>query len=336
MLLKISQKDKNAFTLIEIVIVLAIISILVVSSYVWYSFYVSKARDATRISDLTNISDTMDYLLLNWWSLAIPDGSSLEKVEMNWILWKQWIYWKESYSKSSKDLTYLPIDPLTKENYKYFLSEDWRFYKLEATLENWQKYLKTNFAPALVAKKDKNSESVPRSTPTVINNLPVIKGFSGDNTIYSEIKFLVTAELEDADGDEITISSKNLPNWVTINWKNISWSISEEWTYSFDLELNDWKDKNTINIPIYVSALPRTTQCYIGWWGIDPTWWLLFSSSDWQPNMNWDIAFYVKNYKNYRMNEIVGKINEKLNSWLYTPASFWGPTCYFDNNELFW
>lgn len=89
MLLKISQKDKNAFTLIEIVIVLAIISILVVSSYVWYSFYVSKARDATRISDLTNISDTMDYLLLNWWSLAIPDGSSLEKVEMNWILWKQ-------------------------------------------------------------------------------------------------------------------------------------------------------------------------------------------------------------------------------------------------------
>ena len=36
------------------------------------------------------------------------------------------------------------------------------------------------------------------------------------------------------------------------------------------------------------------------------------------------------------MNEIVGKINEKLNSWLYTPASFWGPTCYFDNNELFW
>ena len=52
--------------------------------------------------------------------------------------------------------------------------------------------------------------------------------------------------------------------------------------------------------------------------------------------MNWDMAFYVKDYKNYRMNEIIGKINEKLNSWLYTPASFWGPTCYFDNNELFW
>lgn len=121
-----------------------------------------------------------------------------------------------------------------------------------------------------------------------------------------------------------------------IFWKNISWSISEEWTYSFDLELNDWKDKNTINIPIYVSALPRTSQCYIRWWSIDPTWWLLFNSSNWQPDMNWDIAFYVKDYKNYRMNEIIGRINEKLNSWLYTPASFWGPTCYFDNNELFW
>lgn len=260
MLLKISQKDKNAFTLIEIVIVLAIISILVVSSYVWYSFYVSKARDATRISDLTNISDTMDYLLLNWWSLAIPDGSSLEKVEMNWILWKQWIYWKESYSKSSKDLTYLPIDPLTKENYKYFLSEDWRFYKIEAILEDWQKYSKTNFTPSLIVK----NKEITSKTTNISNNLPFVKSFTWDNTIYSEIKFLVTAELEDADGDEVTISSKNLPRWITINWKNISWSISEEWTYSFDLELNDWKDKNTINIPIYVSALPRTSQCYIG------------------------------------------------------------------------
>lgn len=332
MLLKISQKDKNAFTLIEIVIVLAIISILVVSSYVWYSFYVSKARDATRISDLTNISDTMDYLLLNWWSLAIPDDSSLEKVEMNWILWKQWIYWKESYSKSSKDLTYLPIDPLTKENYKYFLSEDWRFYKIEAILENWQKYSKTNFTPSLIVK----NKEITSKTTNILNNLPFVKSFTWDNTIYSEIKFLVTAELEDADGDEVTISSKNLPRWITINWKNISWSISEEWTYSFDLELNDWKDKNTINIPIYVSALPRTSQCYIRWWSIDPTWWLLFNSSNWQPDMNWDIAFYVKDYKNYRMNEIIGRINEKLNSWLYTPASFWGPTCYFDNNELFW
>jgi len=332
MLLKISQKDKNAFTLIEIVIVLAIISILVVSSYVWYSFYVSKARDATRISDLTNISDTMDYLLLNWWSLAIPDDSSLEKVEMNWILWKQWIYWKESYSKSSKDLTYLPIDPLTKENYKYFLSEDWRFYKIEAILENWQKYSKTNFTPSLIVK----NKEITSKTTNILNNLPFVKSFTWDNTIYSEIKFLVTAELEDADGDEVTISSKNLPRWITINWKNISWSISEEWTYSFDLELNDWKDKNTINIPIYVSALPRTSQCYIRWWSIDPTWWLLFNSSNWQPDMNWDIAFYVKDYKNYRMNEIIGRINEKLNSWLYTPASFWGPACYFDNNELFW
>ncbi|MBB1564860.1 prepilin-type N-terminal cleavage/methylation domain-containing protein [Candidatus Gracilibacteria bacterium] len=331
MLLKISQKDKNAFTLIEIVIVLAIISILVVSSYVGYSFYVSKARDATRISDLTNISDTMDYLLLNGGSLAIPDGSSLEKVEMNGILWKQGIYGKESYSKSSKDLTYLPIDPLTKENYKYFLSEDGRFYKIEAILEDGQKYSKTNFTPSLIVK----NKEITSKTTNISNNLPFVKSFTGDNTIYSEIKFLVTAELEDADGDEVTISSKNLPRGITINGKNISGSISEEGTYSFDLELNDGKDKNTINIPIYVSALPRTSQCYIGGGSIDPTGWLLFNSSNGQPDMNGDIAFYVKDYKNYRMNEIIGRINEKLNSGLYTPASFGGPTCYFDNNELF-
>ena len=66
-------KNKNAFTLVEIVVAVTILIILTSIWFLYYSTYAPKARDVVRNQDLVNISDVMDNALSAWKDLFIPD-----------------------------------------------------------------------------------------------------------------------------------------------------------------------------------------------------------------------------------------------------------------------
>lgn len=326
---------KKAFTLVELIIVVTILAILATISFSSFGWYAWEARDSLRISDLKSISKAFEIWIASWNKLPNPDNIiSREKIDsIPELFWNKWDFWENSYLEV-KRLSNLPVDPSDKnKKYKYFLSEDKKYYYLETDLENGKKftltnYQKTNQQPQLHAR----------------NNPPRLTWFTWDRTIYSEIKFLVTAQVQDDDGDNVTISSPNLPSWLQINWLNISWSFPNTWTYSFDLVLNDWNWwTETKNVSITVTQLPKSQVCFnrLNMWNSrsPSNAWVSFNSTTGVPDSNWTLSFFVKNHKNYRMSEIIWLINEKSVNSRYIPSAFghnWKSySCNFDNSD-FW
>ena len=326
---------KKAFTLVELIIVVTILAILATISFSSFGWYAWEARDSLIISDLKSISKAFEIWIASWNKLPNPDNIiSREKIDsIPELFWNKWDFWENSYLEV-KRLSNLPVDPSDKnKKYKYFLSEDKKYYYLETDLENGKKftltnYQKTNQQPQLHAR----------------NNPPRLTWFTWDRTIYSEIKFLVTAQVQDDDGDAVSISSTNLPSWLQINWLNISWSFPHTWTYNFDLVLNDWNWwTETKNISIMVTQLPKSQVCLDNlhmWNSHSPlNSRVSFNSTTGVPDPNWTLSFFVKNYKNYKMSEIIFLINEWISNNKYTPLyaiqSWKTYTCNFDNSD-FW
>lgn len=140
------KKERKAFTLVELVITITIIVILASISFLNIWDYTKNARDTVRISDLDNIVSVMNLSLSTWDDLIKPDNIVSENVKFQetWDLnWIEWEFWEQNFAKYS-NLSNLPKDPKLKNNYKYFQSEDWDYYLLEATLENGEKEVRTN------------------------------------------------------------------------------------------------------------------------------------------------------------------------------------------------
>ena len=53
------MKKRSGFTLIELMIVMAIIAILAVTGLATYTGYIKKARDTVRLSDITTINKAL-------------------------------------------------------------------------------------------------------------------------------------------------------------------------------------------------------------------------------------------------------------------------------------
>lgn len=204
---------KNAFTIVELVVTITILIILLSISFFSYGAYTSQARDTLRIEDLKNIEKAIKLYELKKWDFPNPE---------NWVFWERNLQEVESLDK-------VPVDPITKEKYKYTLSGDWRKYKLEATLENGEKYVLEN--KVLASEGDELR----------INNVILVDNLYGD-IIYAweniKVKILVSWWTWN-----YQLSATNLPEGLRIDWLNIVWSVETFWDYIFDLIIDDWKNQ---------------------------------------------------------------------------------------------
>ena len=139
-----SEKIKKAFTFIELIITVTIIGILATISYISMTQYWSQAKDSVRVQDLQNISDVLEYSFVHWWSLPTPNWF-LAQEEFNWIQFETWTFWWDKVKEYfSWKLAKLPLDPDKNTEYKYSLSKNWKYYIIEATLDNWESYKVSN------------------------------------------------------------------------------------------------------------------------------------------------------------------------------------------------
>ncbi len=111
-----SRKDKkNAFTMIELLVVVAIIGILIAAIVVAFVSARQKSRDARRKTDLKNIQVSLQlYSDDNHGNFP----NSLDRVA------------SEGY------MTSVPNDPGTQESYKYVITSNKKEYAIGAILEN--------------------------------------------------------------------------------------------------------------------------------------------------------------------------------------------------------
>ncbi|PZM85043.1 hypothetical protein DLH72_02305, partial [Candidatus Gracilibacteria bacterium] len=124
----------RAFTILENIIIIFIISILTSIGFVVYNEYTSKARDSKRITDLLGIREIMEKSIIEKHGLTQPDNKENSVVNMFGKDWEVG-YFGENNFEQNKDLLKLPLDPLTKEPYKYYINSG-QYYIVEANLED--------------------------------------------------------------------------------------------------------------------------------------------------------------------------------------------------------
>jgi len=122
----------KAFTLVELIVVIAIISILWTIAFISLHWYASTSRDSVRISDLKNMEKTLELSFIKDWEYA--KTSSWKKITYSWAeIWTQWTFWNETVIASNNIINPIPLDPLTKTEYNYSLLNTKLKYQLWAT-----------------------------------------------------------------------------------------------------------------------------------------------------------------------------------------------------------
>lgn len=123
--------NRQAITLVEMIVVVSILSILWTVWLISYSSNLPKIRDAARIASLTQIKTGLDAYKVKW-PLPIPDHS----IEIRWsgsVIW----YQGEIGENTLKTIGYNKawFDPDTELFYDYYVSKNGKFFQLMSFLE---------------------------------------------------------------------------------------------------------------------------------------------------------------------------------------------------------
>ena len=125
------QNKRNAFTIVELVVVITILAILWTIWFISFSWYLVSVRDSNRISQLRWIYEWLETIKIKK-RLPLPDD--YVEVRVDWkVIWYQWYVWKNildiiTYSKEW-------IDPKTKKYFSYYLTKNRKYFQLMASME---------------------------------------------------------------------------------------------------------------------------------------------------------------------------------------------------------
>lgn len=130
--------NKKAFTLVELIVVIAIIAILWTISFISLQWYSKTSRDSTRISDLSTMKSSLELFNLDSWKY--PNPTDWFDVTYSWtfLVWNQWIFGNQT-TKNISRLDRIPLDPLTWIPYTYSVNYNKSLYQI-AWIQEWDEY----------------------------------------------------------------------------------------------------------------------------------------------------------------------------------------------------
>ena len=112
-------KNKKAFTLVEMMVVVVIISILATIWFLRLGNYSSEANVAKRASDKKNIEQVLEIYKSKEWDYPEFEEENGEK-----------IFWTWTWEKVKNRLPVMPVDPITKKPYKIAFLPSWKYGKI--------------------------------------------------------------------------------------------------------------------------------------------------------------------------------------------------------------
>ncbi|MDP2090500.1 MAG: FISUMP domain-containing protein [Candidatus Gracilibacteria bacterium] len=143
------MKNKQAFTLIELVIVLVILSILGLIAFFTLSGYSTSARDSARISDISRMRTVIELFNVEGGKYPLPTNF-VEVTYSGATVWNQGIF-GETMKVNTNKLDRIPVDPISESYYTYSLTKKGNEFELGGIMEGndiTQNYLNYNKANA--------------------------------------------------------------------------------------------------------------------------------------------------------------------------------------------
>ena len=130
----IKLKDTQAFTLVELIVVITILAILWTIAFISLQWYSANARDSVRIANLTNMDKWLGILQAKDWTLPEPEWNTTQITLSGSTIMTQWEMTQsmaEQHLKMSWDI----VDPADSSNPIYSLSSDKKKYQVALFLE---------------------------------------------------------------------------------------------------------------------------------------------------------------------------------------------------------
>ena len=231
------NKQKYAFTLVELIVVITILAILWTIAFISLQWYSKDARDSIRISDVSNMKTSLELFHLNSWKYPLPDDNQIADYWTE-ILWYQWDFWTSVISSLSRSISEVPTDPLTDKKYVFSVANNKNEFEILSLLE-WDSVVLNNISQTNAA----SLEVTPKIDWTY--NRVFIKTASYIVPVPSIINTEVWATT-------MTLDSSNISSQVINWWENIpeQWNvISNTWALTWlALSVYTWSiDINTSN-----------------------------------------------------------------------------------------
>lgn len=233
-----NKHKKQAFTLVELIVVIIIIGILWTIAFIYLKWYSASARDTKRISDISNIKSSLELFSINTWKYPNPDNSY--EATFSWtIIWSQWTIWDNVSKNLSRNLQKKPLDPLTEQEYTYSTTINQNEYELFTLLESENITLNN-----LTNKSYAEEQSFPKIYWTY-NQIAV------KTTKYIiPTPSIVNSELKT---NSIIINNNSIKSQIITSWKNYI-KNQQYSTWNLDISFNyyeipsDWIiDKNILS-----------------------------------------------------------------------------------------
>ena len=135
------KKQRQAFTLVELIVVITILAILWTIAFISLQWYSKTARDSTRISDINNIKISLELFSVDTNKYPKPDN--YEVISYSWdVVWYQGFLWDKVISNLWR-LNKKPLDPSLDIEYIYSTTYSEREYEI-LWLYEWDDIARTN------------------------------------------------------------------------------------------------------------------------------------------------------------------------------------------------
>ncbi len=321
------MKNKNGFTLVELIVVIAILAILWTIWFISLQWYWSEARDSKRIADIWQTRTWLEVYRASNWILPEPD----DKIEIynsqywvwtnSWVLiWYQWNIWDNLSSEIWMVIN--PLDPDGETKYTYYLSENKTRYQIVSFMD-LEKY--SYFSNSAFADSDL-SQRVPRWFGSRLwtlldsNNVPIqdLLPEQGQFDVMSDSLWelsIVTDWMQPIYKSWTLIFSDSVAN----TW--YEWSNYTNWEITLNLNYSEWNK-------VYPSVSCDRNDIVIYW----PNWDVVtMSSCDlWSSKSNiWWVVYQFWN--NHPFSIYDNSI--KTSTWLTNTYDLWDrkPSSYFND-----
>ena len=235
----IKNKNKKAFTFVELIVTTVILVILASTWFYSYIKYLSEARDTERKSDLAKVASSLKLYKQQRWSYPLPWDTY--NITNSWAIVV--LQWELNRDVALSTLDKLPLDPYAKIPYSYSVTYNKQEYQLALSYENgdfpitwleWDyKSVSINILPNIILAKDSTNDVEINSWVLDWNTNRNYILFNSSESLPYELFEPFRPYYDWSNLDTILANSKtdfwqntDYRNCIEIQdaWKSISWS----------------------------------------------------------------------------------------------------------------